>query len=76
MPPIYTTEELYNLIKLVSQLIMLIMSTSVGTFTRELLFPKVNTVRENIGLSLVSGFIAFGILTRYSEVAKIGRAHV
>jgi hypothetical protein len=67
----YTPEEINEFIKLITKLVLLVFGTSVGTFTRELLFPDSNTLRQNIGLALVSGFIAFGVMLRYSDVLTL-----
>lgn len=67
MNQIQTFEELLQLVWLTIQLLILILSTSVGTFAMGLVAPKVNTVKENIGLSFVAGFIAFAVKVRFTE---------
>ena len=65
---LFSPEELNNLIKLVLNLSLLILGTSVGIFTRELIFPKDNSFKENVGLSLVAGIIAFGVSIRFPNI--------
>ena len=63
----YTPEEINAFIKLVTELVLLVVGTSIGTFTRELIFPKHNTLRQNIGLALVAGFISFGVMVKFED---------
>lgn len=62
-------EDVNAFIKLIAELVLLIFGTSVGTFTRELVFPKANTFKQNVGLSLISGFLSFGILLKYPSLS-------
>ena len=62
---LYTPEEINNAIKLVTELVLFIFATSVGTFTRELIFPKKNTFKENLGFGMLAAFIAFGVMLKF-----------
>ena len=62
---LYTPEEINSAIKLVTELVLFIFATSVGTFTRELLFPEKNTFKKNLGFGIIAGFIAFGIMLKF-----------
>jgi len=68
---LYSPEEINAAIKMVTSLGILVLATSLGTFTKELLFPKMNTFRQNIGLVLVSGFVALWVVVRYEEVMSV-----
>ena len=68
---LYSPEEINAAIKMVTSLGILVLATSLGTFTKELLFPKMNTFRQNIGLVLVSGFVALWVVVRYEDVMSV-----
>ncbi len=68
---LYSPAEINNILKLVSELFSLIIITSVGTFAREMIFPKENTFKQNVGLSLIAGFIAFGVNIYYAEMMTL-----
>ena len=60
---IFTPEEINDILVIIVKIAIFVFTTSVGTFTRELVFPEENTAKQNIGWSVLSGFIAFGIAT-------------
>lgn len=68
---LYSAGEINMVLKLISELISLILITSIGTFTREMIFPKENTFKQNIGLALMSGFVAFGINVFFQEMMTL-----
>lgn len=73
---LYTPEEINELLKVFTSITMLTFATSLGTFSRELIFPKTNTLSENIGLAFVSGFIAFGLTLRYGDILTVEKSFV
>lgn len=66
---IFTPEQINEGIKFSVNLFLLILGTSVGTFTRELIFPKQNNFGENLGFCLFSGITVFGILLRFPTLS-------
>lgn len=66
---IFTPEQINQGIQFVVNLFLLVLGTSVGTFTRELIFPKDNNIGENIGFSVFSGITVFGILQRFPDIS-------
>ena len=64
---IYTAEELNEMLRIIASFTLLFFATTVGNFTRNLMFSIINPLRENIGMSLFSGFIAFGINIKYGD---------
>ena len=46
---------------MIAEYMILVFATSVGTFSREMIFPRENTFRQNVGWSILSGMVAFAI---------------
>lgn len=65
---LYSAEELNQGIKIVTELVLLIMATSIGVFTRELIFPSKNKFGKKIGFAILAGFIAFGIMLKFTGI--------
>ena len=65
---LYTPEEINQGIKIVTELILLIGATAVGVFTRELIFPSKHKFGKKIGFALLAGFIAFGIMLKFTGI--------
>lgn len=64
---LYSPDEINNILKLVTELFMLIFATSIGTFTREMIYPKEHTFKQNIGFSLIAGFIALAVTVQFED---------
>lgn len=58
---VFSPEEINAVIELVLKFITFVFATSVGTFTREMIYPQENTFKQNIGFSLLSAIVAFGL---------------
>ena len=69
----YSVEEINAILRLVTELVVLIFATSVGTFSREMIFPDDNKFKQNVGLTLLASFIAFGITLKFEEHMTLPR---
>lgn len=68
---IYTPEEVNAVLELIIQFSILVFATSVGTFTREMIYPDENTFSQSIGLLLLSAVIAFAVTIKFNEEITI-----
>lgn len=64
---IYGPEQVAEVIKLIVDFSVLVVATSVGNFARGLLFSSENSFKQNVGLSLISGAIAFALTLKFAE---------
>ena len=64
---LYSQNEVIAIFKLFMDLFGFIVFTSIGVFTKELIFPEECTKRENFGLAILAGIISFAISVFYHE---------
>lgn len=64
---VFSPDEINNILRLIVEYLMLVLGTSIGTFSREAIYPKQNGFRENVGWLLLSASIAFGVTIKFDE---------
>jgi len=68
----YSPDEINATIKIVLGYALLVCATSLGVFTRGMIFPAINTAKQNIGYTLLSASISFAIMTIFYSSMTMG----
>ena len=68
----YSPDQINAVIKIVISYFLLIFATALGVFTRGMIFPAINTLKQNIGYTLLSASIAFAITSFFYSSLTLG----
>lgn len=64
---LYSQNELIAIFSLLIDLFIFVCATSIGVFTKELIFPKENTKKQNFGLAILAGIISFALTVIFKD---------
>jgi len=64
---LFTPEEINTAIRIVTEFAVFIFATSVGSFTRGLVYPDENNFKQNLGLTFLATLISFTLNQIFKE---------
>ena len=73
---LYSPDEVNAIIRLLAEFCTLLFGTSVGVFIREMIFPKQNTFRQNLGFSILSAVVALWLTVYFHNSLSLAYTFV